>query len=75
MEQLKHHQEASSSSKQTTYFSLKTRKQIHKERMSHRVCNFKDPLLAEQRFDFIASNNVALLECLNGKVFARVAVL
>lgn len=49
---------------------LEARKQIHEERMAHRVGHLENALLAQQRFDLVARNDVALLQRLDGKVFA-----
>jgi len=43
--------------------------------MARRVGHFKDALFGKQRFNFITSNNVTLLQRFDGKVLVRVAVL
>lgn len=43
--------------------------------MSHCVGYFEDSLFTEKRFDFIACDNVAFFERLDGKVLAGVSVL
>lgn len=58
-----------------TYLSLEASKQVDEEWMSHRVGNLEDPLLRQQRFDLVSGDDVTLLERLDGKVLARVAVL
>ena len=58
-----------------SYFCLETREQIDQERMTHRVGDFENSLLAQQRFDFITCNYVAFFERFDSKIFAGVSVL
>lgn len=58
-----------------THLRLEAGKQIHQERVPHRVGHLEDALLAQQRLDLVPRNNVALLKRLNGKVLPRIFVL
>ena len=53
---------------------LEAGEEIDEERVSHGVCNFKDPLLSKQGLHFISCNNVALFQSLDSKVLAGVLV-
>ena len=57
------------------YVGLEAREEVDEERMARRVGHFEDALFGKQRFNFITSNNVTLLQRFNGKVLVRVAVL
>lgn len=54
---------------------LEAGKQVDQEWMSHRVRHLENSLLAEQRFNFIARNDVAFFERFDRKIFAGVSVL
>lgn len=53
-----------------TYVGLEAGKQIDQEGVSHSVGHLKDALLAQQRLDLVAGDDVALLQSLDRKVLA-----
>lgn len=48
---------------------MKTCKEIHKERVSHRVGHLENSFLTEQRLYLITGNYITLFQCLDCKVF------
>ena len=53
---------------------LEAGEHVDEERVAHGVGHLEDALLGQERLDLVASDYVAFLERLDGKVFARVQV-
>lgn len=73
-----HHQIAATSvlhDKAHVLRCLEARKQIDQEGVANAGGRLKNALLRQQTIDFIASNDVPLFECLDGKVLLGLLVL
>lgn len=59
----------------TTHFGLETRIQIDQKWMAHRIGHLENTLLTQQRFNFIARNDIALFQRLDGIILVGAAQL